>query len=1148
MLEPVTRKLQDAGGLSSSQLQEFCEVEFGLYLHRKLMPTAPAIAAWALFSGYPFASARGLVPDADTTRMLRSARYVLWTLRRRNTWAEALANYQSMDPLLRWYDVPTVDDAPKFGHSVIAMDREQHYERLLRQGPPLTGSPLDTATSGLHRFAVGRSTATVRIPETKTLPRPQCYALGTPARNRGKPVEVDWDALVRTAKDMDKVKFANWECRLLRIDLSVASEAGFTRDTRFTVNHIQHLLGIVNAGKSTLRDVLTVHLAARENLRVTVVITDVAETLKSVHRYNTYVPALRKQYRTSGVEPLPIAAAPILGASGKQRHAQRLHRRLAGRGERNLLAHNEPGFAYLSTSCALNALRADTEDVLAFNEAPCTRLAPRRPPRPTEDGSSPWRRKLVGCPYWGACPRHNSSRLLVDADIWVGTPAALVDSAVPWQQSAERVRYIELACRRSDLVIVDEADYVQMNLDRMFAPAVPLVGGGEGRSLLDEVTEHKGRELSEGARRQLSDRDVEDWSAAVNTVVSATDRLYAKLVRDPKLRDWVKIGYFSAWTLQLRLVEERYPDPDAPTEELRARDALTGELDRFRDNPFGDRGRPVVRRLTGVVNEVLNTGYQSATRRKVKEALIDLFDLEPVLRKKRKERAEALSGPSAKKAKKPKKPLPTPEEWLDDMVRRFEFTLVLSALEPKLALMNAMWPRVESVLKLGFNEMYQRPPDYGPIVPEAPMGNVLGFQFIVDGPAEGNVQSGELRYFRCSGVGRELLRSLSDLPEVDGLPGTNVLLMSGSSWAGKSSRYHIQVPVGVIIEPKNREIRRIADESTMRFEFVLGPKGAVQVSGADLEDRPEVLRRIAQWLGDLDGDRPSPLQRELLELAEPRRRILLLVGSYLEAALVADTLHNLRDRWKGRVLRLVSDDDEVEFATSLIEDGQHAGVLRRGDVESLHETDAEILVAPLLAVERGHNILNEEGTAAIGSVYFLARPNPRPDDLGLAVHTVNDWITRAVSSGEFGKWVRDAASLDEGAGDVRTRARSEWYRALARSLAWSRLGDDREAVTWDLLVLIWQVIGRLVRGGVPARVVFVDAAFAPNTAARTDDAEDQIGDSPETSLLHSIVQVLRPYFGGAAEVTAHDRKIVTALYLPLWKSLTACLDLDDEGA
>ena len=148
-------------------------------------------------------------------------------------------------------------------------------------------------------------------------------------------------------------------------------------------------------------------------------------------------------------------------------------------------------------------------------------------------------------------------------------------------------------------------------------------------------------------------------------------------------------------------------------------------------------------------------------------------------------------------------------------------------------------------------------------------------------------------------------------------------------------------------------------------------------------------------------------------------------------------------------------------------------------METLAETSAEILAAPLLAVERGHNILNEDKKAAIGSVHFLARPNPRPDDLGLAVNAVNHWIVQAIDNGEFDQWVRGEPTLHDGAQEVRRKARAEWYRVLNRSMAWSRLGDDREQVTWDTLVLMWQVIGRLVRGGVPARVAFVDAAFAP---------------------------------------------------------------------
>ncbi|MFD8963258.1 hypothetical protein ACFV0W_41625, partial [Streptomyces anulatus] len=90
-------------------------------------------------------------------------------------------------------------------------------------------------------------------------------------------------------------------------------------------------------------------------------------------------------------------------------------------------------------------------------------------------------------------------------------------------------------------------------------------------------------------------------------------------------------------------------------------------------------------------------------------------------------------------------------------------------------------------------------------------------------------------------------------------------------------------------------------------------------------------------------------------------------------------------------------------------------------------------------------------------------------------------------------------------------------------------------VTWDMLVLMWQVIGRLVRGGVPARVVFVDAAFAPNRAATPERP-----DTPESSLLHSIVDVLDPYFEGDAK-SAEEQFIARALYEPLRRMLTRLL-------
>ncbi|MDQ3576112.1 MAG: hypothetical protein M3443_00590 [Actinomycetota bacterium] len=776
----------------------------------------------------------------------------------------------------------------------------------------------------------------------------------------------------------------------------------------------------------------------------------------------------------------------------------------------------------------------DYDEPLAFNQAPCTHLQARKK-TDEDEGRAIWLRGKHVCPYWARCPRHRGSHELVDASAWVATPAGLIDAKVPWPQNGERVRYLELACRRSDLIIVDEADRVQMNLDALFAPAAPLIGAADTRSLWDELMNHKTNQLAEGERTQLSNSDVENWAASVNTITSATDRLYAMLVDSEDLREWVRVGYFSSWTLQLRLIEERYPT--TPRAKGNPVDRLTQQLDELRDNPFGDRRRAEVPQLIALVAELLHTNNQSYTREKLRDETVRIFDLAPEVERRRKLDAARAQEPKRKRSKRP----PDADAWLKLMVERFEFTLLLCALEPKLVLMNAMWPRVESVLKLDFNEMYQRPRDYGPIVPESPMGNLLGFQFIPHGRADEGVQSGELRYFRCNGVGRELLRRIPEIPEADGHPPTNLLLMSGSSWAGSSSRYHLQVPVGMIIRPPVKKVRAISRGTRMRVELLKGSNGVpLKVSGAGALERPEVLRRMAVKLGEEDYG-GSRLQRELLSLPESRRRILLLVGSYEEAALIADTLHTLASRWRGKVVRLVSDDDETTDDPQ--GDDSHAPILRRGDVDNLHETPAEVLVAPLLAVERGHNILNKEQIAAIGTVYFLARPNPRPDDLMLAVHTVNDWILRFVAEPNgFAKVLRTAANLGEGAAEIRALGRKQWYGALARSLAWSRLGAHLDPVTWDLLVLMWQVIGRLVRGGVPARVVFVDAAFVPMHAENRTADENR-----KTSLLFNIHHVLDQYFRQNSSHPADERFIVKALYQPLWAALGTCLDsLADE--
>jgi hypothetical protein len=455
--------------------------------------------------------------------------------------------------------------------------------------------------------------------------------------------------------------------------------------------------------------------------------------------------------------------------------------------------------------------------------------------------------------------------------------------------------------------------------------------------------------------------------------------------------------------------------------------------------------------------------------------------------------------------------------------------------------MTGLWQRVEAALNLEStsNVLSRRPPrDYEPVIPESPMGNVLGFQFQLGEPNREGHQSGELRFFRCGGVGRELLLSLTDLPAVDARPGPNVLLMSATSWAGTSSRYHVHAKVGVVLRPHDEEVEAVL-QTEFRKEFLYWPGSntPLRLSGSAPDRRPHALNQMLYHLAVPDrslADATSMLDLELAEIDDPaRRRILLLVGSYVEAKRAAEYLNSIPE-WIGRVTLLISDDADLDDAWTDLPGDPSVRTLRRGDVASFARAGGELLVAPLLAVERGHNIVLPGGKAAIGSVYFLARPHPRPDDIALAIQAINDWAVRQVrgSRGEFSQAALAAGTPDLAGLAFRREARKKWNRFLTRQLSWSSLPEEEKvAFTWDQLVVTWQVIGRLVRGGVPARVVFVDAAFSPREAGLN------AVDTPATSLLASMRDVLTPYFIDDSPMPAIDRSLVEALYEPLYRAL-----------
>src|SRR6266508_100024 len=1068
---------------SELHASELCEIELGIYLLLRIAPQESPFSLWPLLTGHPFFQS-----SIDVERhMIFNARHLLHRYRSRHAWESALNRYANSDAIIRGFDVDMAQKSFRQREIGLCRERWQVYEAAIKQTLNYHQRSVKWAATGDYEIKDRRGRSLfVTIPEDIPIDAPYHQHQLPQARQRN-PIEVSLDDLVKTARWMDKVGKErgpipqNWEVRLSRgVRLATFTAADKLAEAlNLRLDGLNHLVGMVSSGKSTLMDVLTVW-AARQGLRITLIVGDVINALN----------------RASHFAQLGLKAAPVLG-SNRQSHINRLHRVLSARQHNQF--YNHPGFRWLSTACPLDALRHDGGKPLEINDRPCTQLLTI----PKDEGERP---HLRVCAFYATCPYHQAQLDLPDADIWVATPQSLVFTRAAAPMNAENIRFAELVARRSDLVIVDEADRVQTQLDDIFSPHQTLCGSGDG--WLDNLESHVGSQTAQRGRASVA--ALEPWRRAFHQAQAAADAVYRLLVEQSLLRHLLKdLDCFSDVSLFHGLAESLATTLDPLTSEQRYKE-LAQEFDDFIDDGLTAlfAGHAVVSAdsLTGFTERLLRTEGTVAVRANLRQWITA--------------RADKTASP----------------EEIGKLTLRLELAIQTAVLANRLNVLLLRWREVEEPLQLeqfASALSFQAPVDYQPLIAVTPVGNLLAFQFVDD-----TDEGAKLKFFRCHGVGRWLLLHLHELLADEGAAGPNVLLMSGTSWAGGSPSYHVQAPVtGILLAPDD-EMQEIA-QSEFHFLTLRDERGnALFVSGLRGEKRAAALRQMLSRLALPDGFHSrSLLERELDELPESRRRILLVVGSYKEAEIAREHLLELRPDWKksNAVRRLIPDDEACADSSSI---RITTTDLPRGLVDQFADTGAWLLVAPLMAVERGHNILTEveeasdngdrDRVAAIGSVYFMVRPHPQPHDFSLAIHALNSWAVDAATS--LPDRIRSGMSIDQAGTLWRKEANKQWRTLLREKSRYSEMeGERRDKMTWHLMVSMWQVVGRLVRGGVSARVHFCDAKFDPARAGLKGN---------DISLLSEMKRVLEPYFDSRRGCVAlRDRELVGNLYQPLYQAL-----------
>ncbi|MFF2192074.1 hypothetical protein [Streptomyces sp. NPDC058157] len=1075
--------------MSEPALKRAVAVEFGLYALETWAPRAASRDAWALLKGFDFR------PHASAgAAMNNSVRWLIGELKKDQDWFRALDAYDLLPEQLRLYEVKDGLAPPVRRVLSTAPERLAIYAEALAGPPAHKSEPAKLADAEtVYRFTVNGSAHRVRFPRW-LMPAPCSeHAHGRLRR----PFRVNWASLIATAKRMDKSDRAagrascNWQGRILDLKLHLRAGRGLKPARRLSVEEIVHLVGMPAVGKTTLLTVLAVW-AARHRYTMTVLLGDVIAVLNMVADLNRYVPR---------------AAAPILGASTRGQHLRQLHRppdpRTAG-----LELLKDDRLRWVSTACTLQGNMPVLGLPFALGDAPC--YGKLETLVSEQDPDSKPKGERCACPLFSGCGRHEAARALVVAPIWVATAQSLLHCRVPAQLTNEAKRYLELAWERSDVIAVDEADRVQIQLDQVFSPSQTLAGPGkdayldEVRPLFDQHTR------STHGRHLTTSSTVRDWSMAISAASMLVARLRALLAEHQHVREWLLEGYFNEWRLGVKLAAElsrrpRQVDDDSQAWAIdkeryeRWWDSLRDWLDDPGGDYHGSNGN--VAALRGISAR----GYDDTNR--VTERFITWIQNANDL---------VISG----------------QEACRRLAIRFQVAMTVALLAKHLEHLTRYCWEVESETGaegMSSSLVHRPPAEYSALVPESPMGNLLGFQYREDD--HGAVDRlGSLSFFRCAGIGRSLLLNLPHLfngsSSGNGPPGPGVLLLSATSWAGNSPRYDVQVPVAGILSSVAADAVPIQERISCFYlpSRVKDPTGRIierRVSGKQGDERAAAL---ADLLADLcsarlgpRGARPSPLEAIRDELEPGRQRLMLLVGSYQEAREAHRRLLELRPEWADQIMHMVPDDNR----------GTHhwdVGELARSRVSTFaRHQGVWILITPMLAIERGHNILNDDHVAALGAALYLVRPHLHPEDLNYHIEEMNRWGIEEIRSG-LPSAGPPGAPLGSRAAMFQRIAHRRWMDRLEESLQYALTGEDslqRRAMDWTNIPPLNQIAGRMLRGAARARIYFCDGAFDP----RSDD-----------SILLGMYRAMHEALEG------RDALIAQPLYLPLMHGLHNLLE------
>jgi hypothetical protein len=1148
----------DAG--SKQNARTLAYVELTLFLARRLgLEAEPVTIGWVLLSKLSLHHILLNKLTSEQRRMQANAAIIV-PLSSRFAWENALVQYEkeiNADVCLY-----RINDPLRLDEQMIDVCRQQpcpdplreeRYEAILSEHLPFTKRPQrHTAAGETYRVHI-KTASGIRSGRVKILPEiqadisewfdtPRPRTVITLELRELLPTAQFLDAYERRTNgrehwvhDLQQIRFR----KALIIDNHISLEPENTHPLH--LEGAVHLPGMVSAGKTTLAKLIIAHcIHLNLEVRITLVVGDSQTALSIAHQVNSWF------YDDPAGDG--VIAVPILGATQRETHLRRL---LESREYQHCLETGRPhwGERWLMPVCPLAAKikwEGEQDVIIPAGHEPCTGLI-----QDIQDRRQKGKRHL--CPLFSRCPSKQTYRDMPRAQLWVITPGALSQAALPLHLDSRIAKMGDLVYEQSDLVIFDEVETIVDWFDRTFAQTLDLTNGKNG--LLDRLDTQNS--LAWSANRVMPTNQ-RRWVMAMRDSLKALTGVLTAIANPDQervVKKWIGYRHFAPNHLAYRLARrlaglKEWDDADTPTDIRQENEKKTKDTFAPFDKLLNQTPDPLrlqippspgevnqvgeLARLMQSINNLADDGADADIFTQSRDWILrhypDIEDRLAALRQQLEQSDDKFDQQYLENQI---------DRSVDELAQRLQFMLTVALLDRHMHIVVQEWHNKPD--NLDAEQPFSRiPRGMRHILPLPLTGQQYGF--ICDTSRHSPEAANRLSMFMYTNIGRSYILNFHRLREdFDGLPGPNVLALSGTSWLPDSTPFHVPLPpAGVLMSPKQTEVALQASRFYWQ-PFADERNRPLQISGKPNKERQ--LRLLMKAMLDYSGLPGGFIGKELTWLEAQARdhptqwadrvRILMLTNSYPQSKAAAKTLRSLWPDATGAIFDLKQgvggEDYEMEF--------EQQGTLRRIDIEQFAANkQARILIAPMQSIGRGFNILNNEARAAFGSIFFLTRPMNQPHDVLASAQELNRYALQWAEDPLFPAWAED--TLYKRA--IRARENAvELRRLIEHRYAYSKLMDDAELGVYprrDLAAStagrIVQAVGRLLRGGVPFRAYFVDAAWSPQLAQSGDL---HASEPEETSLLTAVINIMSDYadhdaigqqlYGGLSEalITTRNR-------------------------